>query len=128
MTLPTKDGAPTIVKSCSKPHMLYTIFNSRSEWACYTCSQANKGYICKHKLKVLRMLKPDVEEGSIARLCGSLKGTVHGGVDKIFAEKRDCTLPNVHTIENYSIEGPKPQFGDSIETKKMEDQVCNIVR
>ena len=80
--LPTEDGAPTIVRSCTKPHMLYIVFNPGSEWACCTCSQANRGYICKHKLKVLRMLKPDVEEGSMAQLCGSLKGTFHGGWTK----------------------------------------------
>ena len=79
VTLPTEDGAPTNVRSCCKPYMLYTVFNPGSEWACCTCSQANRGYICKHKLKVLQMLKPNVEEGTIARLCGSLKGIVHGG-------------------------------------------------
>ena len=66
VTLPTEDGALAIVRSWTKPHMLYTVFNPGSEWACCMCSQANKGYICKHKLKVLCMLKLDVKEGSIA--------------------------------------------------------------
>ena len=52
VTLSTEAGAPAIVRSCMKPHLLYTVFNPGSEWACCTCSQANRGYICKHKLKV----------------------------------------------------------------------------
>ena len=126
--LPTEDGAPAIVRSCTKPHMLYTLFNPGSEWACCTCSQANRGYICKHKLKVLQMLKPDVEEGSIARLCGSPKGIVHGEVDKIFVEKLDCTVPTVHVVGNYSTELQEPEFGELRETENMEEQVCTVVQ
>ena len=96
---PTEDGAPAIVRSCNKPHMLYTMFNPASKWACYTCSQANTGCICKHKLKVLCMLKPDVKESNIAHLCRLLKGIVHGGVQKIFLEKEDSTILDVHTLE-----------------------------
>ena len=128
VTLSTEEGAPTIVRSCNKPHMLYTIFNLGSEWACCTCSQANRGYICKHKLKVLRMLKPDVEEGSIVRLYGLLKGIVHGGVDKIFAEKPDCNLPTVDAVDNSSTKGREPKFRDPRETDNMEEQVCSVVR
>ena len=126
--LPTEDGVPAIVRSCTKPHMLYTVFNPGSKWACCTCSQAKRGYICKHKLKVLCMLKPNFEESSIARLCGSLKGTMHRGVDKIFAEKPNCTLPTLHAVENFSTEGREPQFDDPMETDNMEEQVCNIMR
>ena len=128
VNLPTEDGALAIVRSCTKPNMLYTVFKPRSKWACYMCSQTNREYICKHKLKVLRMLKPDVEEGSIARLCGSLKGTVHGGVDKFFAEKPDSTIPTVHGIGNYSTELREPEFGELRETESMEDQVCTVVQ
>ena len=121
VTLPIADGAPTTMKSCSKLDILYTAFNPGSEWACCTCSQANRGYICKHKLKVLRMLKPDIEEGSIARLCGSLKGTVHGGVEKIFAEKADCTVPGVQASETFSAAPPKAEFPIPRNMEKMED-------
>ena len=45
------------------------------------------------------MLKPDLGEGSIACLCGSLKGTVHSGEGKIFAEKQNCSILDVYTFE-----------------------------
>ena len=127
VTLPMQDGAPATVKSCSKPDMVYTVFNPSSEWACCTCSQANRGYICKHKLKVLWMLKPDVEEGSIARLCGFLKGTVHGGVDKIFAEKIDFTPSAGHASDAFTAGPPELEFCTPRDTDKMEDQVQDIV-
>ena len=60
----------------------------------------------------LRMLKPDLREGSIARLCGSLKGTIHGGEGKIFADKHISSVLHVHTIETYSTESPEAQGGD----------------
>ena len=72
VTLPTEEGGPTILRSCNKLNIKYTIFNPTLEWVCCTCLQTNREYICKHKLKVFRMLKPHIEEGSIARLCRSL--------------------------------------------------------
>ena len=128
VTVPIEVGAPATIRSCTKPDVLYTIFNLGSEWACCTCSQANQGYICKYKLKVLRMLKPELEEGSIARLCGSLKGTVHGGVEKIFVEKPVCTIPDERTFENFSADAREAELGDPVEMENMEDQVCNIVQ
>ena len=74
------------------------------------------------------MLKPDMEEGSIARLCGSFKGTVHGEVDKIFVEKPDCTLSTMDDVGNYSTELQEPEFGDFRETDNMEEQVYSVVR
>ena len=67
--LPTIEKGPAILRSCTKPHVLYSVFKPSSKWAWCTCPQANRGYICKKKVKVLRMLRSDVEKGSIAGLC-----------------------------------------------------------
>ena len=74
------------------------------------------------------MLKPDVEEGSIARLCGSLKGTVHKGVDKIFAAKPDYSLSTVDAVDSSSTEDLEPEFRDPREINDMEEQVYSVVR
>ena len=73
------------------------------------------------------MMKLDVEEGSIARLCGSLKGTVHGGMDKIFAERADCTALDAQASETLSAAPPKAEFPKPRDIEKMEDQVWNTV-
>ena len=73
------------------------------------------------------MLKPDIEEGSITRLCGSLKGIVHGGMDKIFAEKADCTASDAHASKTLSAAPPEAEFPKPRDMEKMEDQVWNTV-
>ena len=128
VTLAIHDGAPATVKSCTKVDVLYTVFNPGSEWACCTCSQANRGYICKHKLKVLRMMKPDLEEGSIARLCGSLKGTVHDGEEKVFSQTPNCTAPARETSTSFSPEAPEAELGDPLVMDSMEEEVWKIVQ
>ena len=96
----TEEGAPAILCSCTKSNVMYIVFNPTSEWACCSCSQANKGYICKHELKVFRMLRPHIEEGSIARLCGLLQVTVHSGVDKIFASNEYYAVLDISTSDS----------------------------
>ena len=127
VTLPIHDGAPATMKSCTKLDVLYTVFNPGSEWACYTCSQANRGYICKHKLKFLRMMKPDVEEGSIARLCGSLKGTMHGGVEKVFSQTPNCSKPDGQMSGSFGAEAPEAELDEPMVMENMEDEVWKIV-
>ena len=74
------------------------------------------------------MLKPDLGEGNIARLCGSLKGTIHSGEGKIFVEKDNCSVPHVHIVKTYSTESPEAQGGDpNMDTDELEGHVHNIV-
>jgi len=45
-------------------------------WATCTCPHAQRGNTCKHKVKVLRLLHLQLAEGTVARYCGTLKGTI----------------------------------------------------
>ncbi|KAG0597314.1 hypothetical protein M758_UG327600, partial [Ceratodon purpureus] len=54
--------------------------NPGEEWAGCSCPWAARGNICKHLVKVLLMIRPDVAEGTIARFCGRQVGNVQGGM------------------------------------------------
>ena len=123
-TLLVEDGGPAIVCLYSKPHVVYIVFKPVSKWACCTCLQANRGYICKHKFKDLRMVRPHIKEGSIVRLCGPLQGMVHSRLDKIFAKNDNCNVPNVHTSKDYR---SKALHLSKVQKDDIEDQVCDIV-
>ena len=123
ITLPIEDGAPAILCSCTKLNVMYTVFNPISEWACCTCSQANMRYIYKHKLKVFRMLRPHVEEGSIACLCGSLQGTMHGGLDKIFSSNAPNAVSDVPTCEEHGRDNCRPRVENPMHGDDMEQEV-----
>jgi hypothetical protein len=47
---------------------------------------SQKGNICKHQLKVLRMTRPNIAEGNIMRYLGSLRGTTAGGFKNLIAD------------------------------------------
>jgi len=85
VTLPSYDGDPTHVMSQKKTHMRHAIHNPILEWACCNCVNAQHGNICKHQLKVLMLLHPNLVEGMIAWFCGSLKGTSQGGLKNLFS-------------------------------------------
>jgi hypothetical protein len=65
VTLPSYDGGPTHVMSSRKVQMQYTIHNPTSKWACCNYVNAQRGHICKHQLKVLLFLHPNLAEGII---------------------------------------------------------------
>ena len=127
VALRIEEGAPAMLCSCTKPNVVYTVFNPTSEWAFCTCSQANRGYICKHKLKVFRMLRPNVQEGSIARLCGSLQGTVHGGVHKIFSSDNPDAVPATPTSEDQRRDDRGPRLENRVHGDDVEQEVWNTV-
>ena len=127
VALPIEEGAPAMLRSCTKPNVVYTVFNPTSEWVCCTYSQANRGYICKHKLKVFRMLRPHVQEGSIARLCGSLQGMVHGGVHKIFLSDDSDVVPTASTSEEQGRDDRGPRAKNPMHGDDVEQEVWNTV-
>jgi hypothetical protein len=80
---PTSEGGPAYVRSSKRSHLEYAVYNPCTEWAICECVHSQKGNICKHQLKVLRMTRPDVAEGNIARYLGSLRGTPQGGLQNL---------------------------------------------
>ena len=78
--LPTYDGGPVHVTSMTYRYVQYVVHNVGESSATYTCVHSVRGNICKHQVKVLKMLHPNLVEGRIARYCRSLKGTQNGGL------------------------------------------------
>ena len=53
---------------------VWTIHSPDSEWTQCDCPIASHGMICKHAIKVFKMLHPDIEDGLIVREAGTLHG------------------------------------------------------
>jgi hypothetical protein len=83
VTLPSETGEPAYVTSNKRPHLRYAVHNPETEWGCCECPHSMKGNLCKHHLKVLRMLRPDLAEGGIVKVCGTLYGTSRGGISQL---------------------------------------------
>ena len=56
---------------------------THSEHVC-KCVHAQKGNLCKYQIKVLRMMKPELADGTIVKVCGTLSGTRIGGVSALY--------------------------------------------
>jgi hypothetical protein len=89
--LPASDGEPTFVRSSKRSHLEYAVYIPCTEWAVYECVHSQKGNICKHQLKVLRITRPNIAEGNIAQYLGSLRGTTQGGLKNLIAHADDET-------------------------------------
>ena len=88
VTLPLKDGDTALVTSTSHRHLRYTVRNPGTEWGVCNCVWAQRGNMCKHHVKVVMMLHPDIAEGTIARYCGRLAGNVNGGLSQMLTPRR----------------------------------------
>ena len=94
VTLPIATDGPALVTSMNNTAKLYSVYSPDCEWGCCDCMWALKGNICKHQIKVLMILHPDLAEGTITRYCGSLAGTCEGGranmLDPVVHFPGDC--------------------------------------
>jgi hypothetical protein len=88
VTLPSKDGDMALVTSTEHRHLRYTVHNPGSEWGVCNCVWAQRGNMCKHHVKVVMMMHPDMAEGTIARFCGRLAGNVNGGLQQLLTPRR----------------------------------------
>lgn len=80
-------GNCALVTSTEHRHIRYVVHNPGEQWAGCNCVWAQRGNICKHVVKVLLMLRPDIAEGTIARFCGKQAGNVTGGMQRLL----DCS-------------------------------------
>ena len=83
--LPASEDEPAFVRSSKQSHLEYAVYNPCTEWAVCECVHSQKGNICKHQLKVLRMTRPNIAEGNIAKYLGSLRGTTQGRFKNMIA-------------------------------------------
>ena len=88
VTLPVEEGDTAMVTSTSHPHMRYTVYNPGSEWGVCNCIWAQRGNMCKHHVKVVMMMNPDIAEGTIARYCGRMAGNANGGLGQLLTPSR----------------------------------------
>ena len=88
VTLPENDGDAALVTSTEHRHLWYTVHNPASEWGVCNCIWAQRGNKCKHHVKVVMMMHPEMAEGTIARFCGKLAGSVTGGLQQLLTPRR----------------------------------------
>jgi hypothetical protein len=106
VTLPIIDGDTALVTSTEHRHLRYTVHNPGSEWGVCNCVWAQRGNICKHHVKVVMMMHPEIAEGTIARYCGHLAGNVSGGLQQLLTPRREQPLPPTDTVTPTT--GPRP--------------------
>ena len=73
-----EDEDVAYVGSVNNRPKVWTIKCPNSEWAQCDCPVANEGMICKHTIKVFKMLNPGIEDGAIVREAGTRHGTERG--------------------------------------------------
>ena len=95
--LPEYDGGPARVVSSESRELIYTVHNPTTDLASCTCVHAQRGNICKHQVKVLQMLRPDLAEGTIARYCGRTLGNLNGGVREMLNPSQCYVSTEVNT-------------------------------
>jgi hypothetical protein len=93
VTLPKTDGDTAFVTSTTHRHLRYTVHNPGSEWGVCNCVWEQRGNICKHHVKVVMMMHPDITEGTIARYCGRMAGNVNGGLHQLLTPRRILNPP-----------------------------------
>jgi hypothetical protein len=98
VTLPEYDGGRALVVSTKARHIVYTVHNPTTKLASCNCVHAQHGNICKHQVKVLQMLRPDLAEGVIARYCGRRLGNVNGGLQEML-NPTQCYVPVEGPVE-----------------------------
>ena len=62
------------VGSVNNRPKVWTIHSPDSEWGQCDCPVAREGMICKHTMKVFKMLHPDMHDGVIVREAGTMHG------------------------------------------------------
>ena len=87
VTLPLKEGDTAMVTLTTHRHMRYTVYNLGCEWGVCNFVWAQRGNMCKHHIKVVMMMHPDIAEGTIARYCGRMAGNVNGGLQQLLTPR-----------------------------------------
>jgi hypothetical protein len=65
------------VGSMNDSPKVWTIHSPDSKWAQCDCLIAHEGMMCKHTVKVFKMLHPDIKDGVIVRDVDTLHGVQH---------------------------------------------------
>lgn len=82
------------VKSVNNSPKTWKIYSPDSEWAQCDCPVAQEGMICKHTVKVFKMLHPDIMDGVIVREAGTRHGVDRNTPMSLCYSKIHHTLPD----------------------------------
>ena len=58
---------------------IWVVTSPNSDWAQCSCPLGMRGNVCKHAVKVFRMINPECHPADIIRYAGSLRGTIRVG-------------------------------------------------
>jgi hypothetical protein len=67
------------VASTNHMEKVWTIHTLASKWPQCDCPLATQGIVCKHVVKVFKMIHPNIRDGSIVRETGTLHRVARGG-------------------------------------------------
>ena len=94
------DEGVAYVASVNNRPKVWTIHAPDSEWAQCNCPVAKEGMICKHTVKVFKMLHPNVDDGTMVLEAG----TKHG-VDRATPMSQSFTNLSQHSIHIQTASG-----------------------
>lgn len=113
-----------LVVSVNRFPQVYSITAPNTIWAQCSCPWAQKGNICKHAVKVFKLLNEGVTDHAIIRHAGSLRGTLASGYDGTGIDSfagachaADMGLPNTDRVDSSSRE---PHY------KTLEQQLVEV--
>ena len=78
-----EDQTVAFVASQTDFPQVWTVTNPNTDWAHCDCYLGMRENVCKHAMKVFKMINKDVENGAIIRYAGTLRGTIGGGYDTL---------------------------------------------
>ena len=108
VTLPSTEHDFALVTSTDHRHLRYTVHNPGSEWGVCNCVWAQRGNMCKHHIKVVMIMHPEMAEGTIARYCGRLAGNANGGLQQLLTPRRVEHPPVSQATTPMSMSRPTP--------------------
>ena len=95
------DDDVAYVGSVNNRPKIWTIHSPNSEWAQCDCPIVAQGMICKHTMKVFKMLHPEIEDGIIVRHAGTEHGTQRTlTLSQCFANMQTSLEKNIKDVIN----------------------------
>ena len=127
VTLNVMPGNYALVTSSKHPHIRYAVYNPGEEWAGCNCVWAQRGNICKHLVKVLLMLRPDIAEDRIARFCGRQAGTIVGGMKQLLAPSTPQHHPPFSANTTPILTPKRTPLRNSVPAKDLSNSLRQLV-
>lgn len=104
---------------------IWVVTSPNSDWAHCNCPLGMRGNICKHVVKVFRMINADAHPGDIIRYAGTLRGTIQVG----FKPAGITEIADVGVVEEIQDRRKQPAREDDPEKSLREiDAVLALLR